>query len=100
MRPLTTKQHELLNEICNNVNDFKMFGHENQRDVGELRKWNRFDSDIIEEVEKKFANIAQIGEEISSLICIIKDIRNQGRPDNKKNQLIFVELGVLNIQYP
>ena len=76
MRPLTTKQHKLLNEICNNVNDFKIFGYENQRDVGELRNCNRFDSDIIEKVEKKFADIAEIGEEISNLICIIKDVRD------------------------
>ena len=75
MRPLTTKQHNLLNEICNNANDFQIFGQENLRDVGELRNWNRFDSDTIEKVENKFADIAQIGEEISSLICIIKYIR-------------------------
>jgi hypothetical protein len=75
MRPLTTKQHKLLNEICTNANDFKIFGYENQRDVGELRNWNRFDSDIIEKVENKFADISKIGEEISSLICIIKDIK-------------------------
>jgi len=75
MRPLTTKQHNLLNEICNNANYFQTSGHENQRDVGELRNWNRFDSDIIEKVENKFADISTIGEEISSLICIIKDIK-------------------------
>jgi hypothetical protein len=75
MRPLTTKQHKLLNEICNNAHDFQIFGYENQRDVGELRNWNRFDSGIIEKVENKFADIAKIGEEISSLICIIKDTK-------------------------
>lgn len=75
MRPLTTKQNNLLNEICNNANDFQMFGYENQRDVSELRNWNRFDTEIIEKVENKFADIAKIGEEISSLICIIKDVR-------------------------
>ena len=73
MRPLTTKQHKLLKDICNNASDFQLNGYENQREVGELRNWNRFDSDIIEEVENKFADIAKIGEEISSLICIIKD---------------------------
>ena len=72
MRPLTTKQHELLNEICNNANNFQMSGYESQREVDKLRNWNRFDSDIIEKVENKFADIAKIGEEISSLICIIK----------------------------
>ena len=52
-----------------------MGGYENQRDIGELRKWNRFDSDTIKEVENKFAHIAKIGEEISSLICILKDTK-------------------------
>jgi hypothetical protein len=75
MRPLTTKQHNLLNDICNNANDLQLSGHESQREVGELRNWNRFDSGIIEKVEDKFADIAKIGEEISSLICIIKDIK-------------------------
>jgi len=75
MRPLTTKQHKLLNDICNNANDFQLNGYESQREVGELRNWNRFDSVIIEKVENKFADIAKIGEEISSLICIIKDIK-------------------------
>ena len=75
MRPLTTKQHELLNEICDNANDFQIGGYESQRDVGELRNWNRFDSGIIEKVENKFVDIANIGGEISSLICILKDIK-------------------------
>ncbi len=75
MRPLTTKQHKLLNDICNNANDFQLNGYESQREVGELRNWNRFDSVIIEKVENKFADIAKIGEEISSLICIVKDIK-------------------------
>ena len=75
MRPLTTKQHELLNEICNNANDVQLNGYESQREVGELRNWNRFDSDMIEKVENKFAEIAKIGEEISNVICIIKDVR-------------------------
>jgi hypothetical protein len=75
MRPLTTKQHNLLNDICNNVNDLQLSGYESQRKVGELRNWNRFDSVIIEKVENKFVDIAKIGEEISSLICIIKDIK-------------------------
>ena len=75
MRPLTTKQHKLLNDICNNANDFQLNGYESQREVGELRNWNRFDSAIIEKVENKFADIVKIGEEISSLICIVKDIK-------------------------
>ncbi len=75
MRPLTTKQHKLLNDICNNANNFQLNGYEGQREVGELRNWNRFDSVIIEKVENKFADIAKIGEEISSLICIVKDIK-------------------------
>ena len=75
MRPLTTKQNELLSEICKSANGFQLDGYENQRDVGKLRNWNRFDSGVIEDVENKFANIVKIGEEISSLICILKDIR-------------------------
>ena len=75
MRPLTTKQHKLLNNICNNASNFQLSGYEALREVGELRNWNRFDSVIIEKVENKFADIAKIGEEISSLICIIKDIK-------------------------
>jgi hypothetical protein len=75
MRPLTTKQHKLLNDLCNNANALQLNGYESQREVDELRNWNRFDSNIIEKVEDKFADIAKIGEEISSLICIIKDIR-------------------------
>ena len=75
MRPLTTKQLKLLNDICNNASDFQVIGHESRREVGELRNWNRFDSGMIEKVEKKLEDIAKIGEEISSLICIIKDPR-------------------------
>jgi hypothetical protein len=75
MRPLTTKQHKLLNDLCNNANTLQLNGYESQREVDELRNWNRFDSNIIEKVENKFADIAKIGEEISSLICIIKDIK-------------------------
>lgn len=75
MRPLTTRQQKLLNELCNSANFFQMGGYENQRDVGELRNWNRFDSVIIEEVEDKFAEISKIGAEISSLTCILKDIK-------------------------
>ena len=75
MRPLTTKQNKLLNDICNNANNFQLNGYEGQREVSELRNWNRFDSVIIEKVENKFADIAKIGEEISSLICIVKDIK-------------------------
>ena len=75
MRPLTTKQHKLLNDICNNASDFQLNGYEGLREVGELRNWNRFDTSIIEKVEEKFADISKIGEEISSLICIIKDIK-------------------------
>jgi hypothetical protein len=75
MRPLTTKQHKLLNDICNNASDFQLNGYEGLREVGELRNWNRFDTGIIEKVENKFADISKIGEEINSLICIIKDIK-------------------------
>jgi len=75
MRPLTTKQHKLLNDLCNNASALQLNGYESQREVDELRNWNRFDSNIIEKVEDKFADIAKIGEEISSLICIIKDIK-------------------------
>jgi hypothetical protein len=75
MRPLTTKQLEILNNICNSASEFQIYGHESRREVGELRNWNRFDSGIIEKVENKFADIAKIGEEISSLICIIKDTK-------------------------
>ena len=75
MRPLTTKQHKLLNDICNNASDFQLNGYEGLRGVGELRNWNRFDTSIIEKVENKFAHISKIGEEINSLICIIKDVK-------------------------
>jgi len=75
MRPLTTKQLEILNNICNSASEFQIYGHESRREVGELRNWNRFDSDMIEKVEKKFDEIAKIGEEISNVICIIKDVR-------------------------
>jgi hypothetical protein len=75
MRPLTTKQHKLLNNICNNASNFQLSGYEALREVGELRNWNRFDSDIIKKVENKFADISKIGEEINSLICIMKDIK-------------------------
>ena len=75
MRPLTTKQHKLLNDICNNASDFQLKGYEGLREVGQLRNWNRFDTSIIEKVEKKFAHISKIGEEINSLICIIKDVK-------------------------
>ena len=75
MRPLTTKQHKLLNDLCNKANALQLNGYESQREVDELRNWNRFDSNIIEKVEDKFADIAKIGEEISSLICMIKDIK-------------------------
>ena len=75
MRPLTTKQHKLLSEICNNASGFQIGGYESQRDVGKLRNWNRFDSDIIEKVESNFGNIAKMSEEISSLVCILKDIK-------------------------
>ena len=75
MRPLTTKQHKILNDICNDASEFQLHGYEGRQEVGELRNWNRFDTDMIEKVEDKFADIAKIGEEISSLICIIKDVR-------------------------
>lgn len=75
MRPLTKKQHKLLSEICDSANFFQTGGIENQRDVGELRNWNRFNSDIIGAVENKFGQISKIGEEISSLICILRDAK-------------------------
>ena len=75
MRPLTIKQLEILSEIHYNANIFQISGFTNQRDVGKLRNWKRFDSSVIEEVENKFGDIAKIGEEISSLVCILKDIR-------------------------
>lgn len=75
MRPLTRRQHERLNKICNSANCFHIDGVENQRDVGELRNWKRFDPGIIERVENKFAEISKISEEISGLICIFKDTR-------------------------
>jgi hypothetical protein len=75
MRPLTTKQLTILNNICNSASEFQLYGHESLREVRELRNWNRFDSDMIEKVENKFAEIAKIGEEISNVICIIKDVR-------------------------
>jgi hypothetical protein len=75
MRPLTTKQHKLLNNICNNASNFQLSGYEALREVGELRNWNRFDTHIIEKVEEKLAHISKIGEEINSLICIMKDVK-------------------------
>ena len=75
MRPLTTRQQKLLNEICNSANSFQMGGYENQRDVGELRNWNRFDKVVIDKVENKFAEISKISGEISSLICILQDVK-------------------------
>jgi len=75
MRPLTTKQKQVLNDICNSANSYQMGGYENRCDVGELRNWKRFDSVIIEKVENKFAEISKIGGEIGSLICILKDVK-------------------------
>jgi hypothetical protein len=75
MRPLTTRQQKLLNEICSSANFFQTGGYENQRDVSELRNWNRFDANLIEKVESKFGEISKIGEEISSLICILRDVK-------------------------
>lgn len=75
MRPLTTKQSDHLNKVCDSAHDFQLTSYENLQSVGELRNWQRFDSDILEQVEKKFAEIAKIGEEISNLVCILKDVR-------------------------
>ena len=72
MRPLTTKQHKLLNEICTNANDFQIFGHENQRDVGELRNWNRFDSDIIEKVEKNLLISPKLEKKSAASYVLLK----------------------------
>lgn len=75
MRPLTTMQLELLSQIHCNANCVQIDGFENKRDVGKLQNWKRFDTGIIEKVENKFVDIAKIGGEISSLICILKDIK-------------------------
>ena len=73
MRPFTIKQLEILNKIHFNANNIQLGGLENQLDVGKLRQWKCFDSGTIEKIEKKFADIAMIGDEISSLTCILKN---------------------------
>jgi hypothetical protein len=82
MRPLTRKQQERLSKICNSANNFEMNGYENQLDAGELRNWKRFDSNIIEDVENKFADIAKLGKEISNLVCILKDTKQTNTNSN------------------
>ncbi|MDX2435097.1 MAG: hypothetical protein GQ556_08425 [Desulfobacterales bacterium] len=73
MRPFTVKQLELLSELNHKANNFHIGGFKNQLDAGKLRSWKRFDEDIIEKIENKFVDIAMIGEEISSLTCILKN---------------------------
>ena len=73
MRPFTVKQLELLSELNHKANNFQIGGFKNQLDAGKLRSWKRFDEDIIEKIENKFVDIAMIGEEISSLTCILKN---------------------------
>jgi len=75
MRPFTIKQVELLSEICQNANSIHLGGLESKRDISKLRNWKRFDPDVIDKIEKKFTDIAMIGEEISSLTCMLKNSR-------------------------
>ena len=73
MRPYTVKQLELLSELNYNANKFHTGGLKYHLDAGKLRSWKRFDPDIIEKIENKFAEIGMIGEEISCLTCILRN---------------------------
>ncbi|MFC1827375.1 hypothetical protein ACFLZQ_05565 [Thermodesulfobacteriota bacterium] len=84
MRPFTVKQLELLSELNSNANSFQIGGIKNQQYAGKLRSWKRFDQDIIKKIEKRFADIGMIGEEISCLTCILKNNRQKDiKCDNK-----------------
>jgi len=84
MRPFTVKQLELLSELNHKANNFHIGGFKNQLDAGKLRSWKRFDQDIIKKIEKRFADIGMIGEEISCLTCILKNNRQKDiKCDNK-----------------
>ena len=77
MRPFTIRQLELLTQLCHDANSFHLGGLEKKRDVLKLKSWKRFDPIVIEEIEKRFADIATIGEEISGLTCKLKNSRKR-----------------------